>query len=223
MNNCLQSKGQTVKKGGRIILIALTSPQTWLVVGICIFLQIFYHAWFQPGFLLTAVSAGTGLFLIFIWLAIFTRSDFFRRKYNRIPDETSIRELKKILDSCHVSFRKPAIKCIELAQKVRQEFDSAGFQGHIDSLMQNLHEMAANNSELLKRSEKFGTEQQKKTMTELLYKQAGYMENSYTALKKFSGNLTLFDLSMKDQKEINLEIESINQALQEAIKETQDE
>ena len=86
-------------------------------------------------------------------------------------------------------------------------------------MLQNLADLAKNHAELFERSKKFGTPAQKKTMAKLLQSQVESVENSLAALKQFSGNLTLFDLHLHDQKDIDNELDAINTGLQEAIKE----
>jgi hypothetical protein len=89
----------------------------------------------------------------------------------------------------------------------------------VDWLMKNLSELAHNHLQLYSRSREFGTEEQKKEMEELILRQIKSVEDSFIALKRFSGNLTLFDSQLTGQKEIDAELKNINQGLQEAIKE----
>jgi len=104
-----------------------------------------------------------------------------------------------------------------LAETIQNEFKDRAFQGEVETLLQNLNELAVNHIELLERSKKFGTRQQQQTMNNLLKEQAGSVESSLVALKRFSGNLTLFDLQTKDHKEIDRELKDINLGLQDAI------
>jgi hypothetical protein len=210
-----------MNKGHRILKIFLSSPQTWLVLVLSPWMAWAFIQWFQPSLTMGMAAWGMSLLLVLIWPIVFIRSDVFSRKYNQIPDAIRMEELEKLLGLCLPSFKKPAQECLALAHKIREEFKDETFLGQVDDLLQNLGELARNHSELLERSQKFGTEKQRLTMLRLLEDQTRSVEGSLTALKGFSGNLTLFDLHAKDQKEIDRELKDINLGLQEAIKEVQ--
>jgi hypothetical protein len=89
----------------------------------------------------------------------------------------------------------------------------------VDAVLQNLGELAHNHRELLQRSQTFGTDQQRETMKALLRQQAQSVDGALVALKRLGGNLTLFDLRLKDQREIDGELKAINAGLQDAMKE----
>jgi len=212
-----------MNKGNRILKIILSSPPTWLVV-ISTFIMIWgFVQWFQPSIKILFAVCGAGVFLVLLWPLIFIRSDEFKRKYNMAPDEIKMDKLEKLLNSCIPAFKKPALECLALAKIIQNEFKDRAFQGEVETLLQNLNELAVNHSELLERSKKFGTKQQQQTMNQFLEEQAGSVESSLTALKKFSGNLTLFDLQVKDHKEIDRELKDINLGLQDAIREVQND
>ncbi len=208
-----------MNRASRIFNIFISSPQTWLVFIITFLMCGGYLWWFGPPVFLSAAGIGAAVFLIFLWIFIFIKSDIFRVKYNMGPDAVSTDDLEDILRLCHPSFRQPAMECIALAKTIRKEFKEQGFSGEVDSVLQNLTDLAKNHAELFERSKKFGTPSQKKTMARLLQTQIDSVENSLVALKQFSGNLTLFDLHLHDQKDIDNELEAINMGLQEAIKE----
>lgn len=206
-------------RGRRVIQLILTSPWTWLALLLVGAMEWGFFQWFDPSPVMAAAGGGTGLLLLVLWPVIYLRSETFRRRYNRIPEAVKSEDLEKRLEACHPSFRKPAIACLALARQIRQEFTHPEFQDEVQSLLGNLDELTRNHVELLQRSRRFGTPQQKQTMAKLLQDQADSVKNSLTALQRFSGNLTLFDLHLKDQKEIDGELKAINFGLQDAIQE----
>jgi signal transduction histidine kinase len=202
-----------------MVQLVLSAPETWLaVIGVGALEWGFFN-WFQPGRAMAAASGGLGLLLLALWPVIYIRSEVFDRRYYRSPEAVNSEDLEKRLEACHLSFRKPALACLALARQIRQEFTHAEFQDEVESLLGNLNELTRNHVELLDRSRRFGTPEQKETMARLLRDQADSVENSLTALQRFSGNLTLFDLHLKDQKEIDGELKAINVGLQDAIQE----
>lgn len=204
---------------GRVVQLLLSSPQTWLVLIMVGVLEWGFFSWFQPSPAMAAASGGMGLLLLALWPVLYLRSESFSRRYYQTPEAVKSEDLEKRLDACHPSFRKPALACLALARQIGQEFTHAEFQDEVESLLQNLNELAVNHVELLERSRRFGTPQQKQTMARLLQDQADSVKHSLTALQRFSGNLTLFDLHVKDQKEIDGELKAINFGLQDAIQE----
>lgn len=212
-----------MNKGNRILKTILASSLTWAVIAITLIMIWGFVQWFQPSVSILLAVLGAGIFLLLLWPVLFIRSDEFRRKYNMAPDEVKMDELEKLIESCIPAFKKPAMECLSLAKTIQKEFKNRAFEGEVETLLQNLNELAVNHIELLERSKKFGTRQQQQTMNKLLEEQAGSVENSLTALKRFSGNLTLFDLHAKDQKEIDRELQDINLGLQEAIREVRND
>ncbi|NJL59900.1 MAG: hypothetical protein HC887_09915 [Desulfobacteraceae bacterium] len=83
----------------------------------------------------------------------------------------------------------------------------------------NLTDLTRNHLQLYSRSRQFGTDEQQQAMMGLIQQQIRSVEESLTALKRFSGNLTLFDSQINTQKDIDEELKLINQGLQEAIRE----
>lgn len=205
----------------RIIGIIASSIYTWLVLAATLAMILGFVQWFQPSLKILLAVCSAGALLVLLWPVIYIRSDEFRRRYNKIPDDIKLDVLKKQLHLCLPDFRKPALECLALAETIRNEFEGKLFQGEVAALLQNLYELALNHSELLERSKKFGTAQQQQAMNQLLKEQARSVEGALTALKKFSGNLTLFDLQVQDHKEIDRELKDINMGLQDAIREVQ--
>ncbi|MFP4388061.1 MAG: hypothetical protein ACLFPR_03815 [Desulfococcaceae bacterium] len=208
-----------MNKGRRILHLFLTAPQTWMVVFILLALEAGFIHWFQPGWTVSAIAAGIGAFLLLLWPAVYARSDIFRRRYHVVPEALDAADLRRLLEDCGPAFRKPALECLALAERIREEFQGQAFLDDVDAVLQNLGELARNHRELLQRSQTFGTDQQRETMKALLHQQAQSVDGALVALKRLGGNLTLFDLRLKDQREIDGELKAINAGLQDAMKE----
>jgi hypothetical protein len=203
----------------RIFSAIAAYPLTWLSFFIVIAMEWAFMAWFEPPMLIKFTAIGAGGILLLLWLIIFTRSETFWRRYNRMPEEIDNDELGKLLLGCHPAFRQAATECLIMVKKIRKEFKGKSFQDEVDWLMKNLTDLAQNHIQLYSRSREFGTEEQKQAMNDLIGQQVKSVEDSLVALKRFSGNLTLFDSQLNTQKEIDAELKTINQGLQEAIKE----
>ncbi len=199
--------------------IVLTYPFTWLAGLFVVVPEWAFFAWFRPPFLIGAGMVGLGLVLLVIWPVIFLRSQAFRQLYMRLPNELDMKELKKLLRTCSDSFRKPAQECLALLDNTRQEFQSQTFQSELDRIFQNLFDLSRNHSLLYARLQQFGTTQQQKAMQHILQQQVRSVENSLTALKTFSGNLTLLDAHPEDYERMGSDLKAINQELQNVIQE----
>jgi len=203
----------------RIFSAISAYPLTWLSFIIVIVMEWAFMAWFEPPMLIKLAAVSTGVILLLIWIIIFTRSETFWRRYNRMPEEMDTDEFKASLKDAHPAFIQAVEKCMEMVHKIQKEFKSKSFQGEVDWLMKSLTDLTQNHIQLYSRSREFGTEEQKQEMNNLIGQQIKSVEDSLVALKRFSGNLTLFDSQINAQKEIDAELKAINQGLQEAIKE----
>ncbi len=203
----------------RIFTAFFLYPLTWLAFCIVIAAEWAFIAWFEPPMLIKLGVIGTGLILLALWPAIFIRSEVFRRRYNRMPEETDGNDLERLLSGCHPSYAQAVKQCLVMIEKIRSEFQKQTFEGEVDGLLVNLTELTRNHLQLYSRSRSFGTEEQQQAMQGLIQQQIKSVENSLEALKRFSGNLTLFDSQINTQKDIDEELKLINQGLQEAIKE----
>jgi hypothetical protein len=199
--------------------IVLTYPLTWLAVLLVIALEWGFIAWFRPPLLISAGMLVLGVVLLVIWPIMFLRSQAFRQLYMRLPYELDVKELERLLQSCSKSFRKPAQECLILLDNTRQEFQSQAFQSELDRIFQNLFDLSRNHSQLYARFQQFGTDRQQQTMQHLLEQQVRSVENSLTALKTFSGNLTLLDAHPEDHERMGSDLKAINQELQNVIQE----
>jgi hypothetical protein len=206
-------------KGRRIATVLLTAPQTWMAVLTLLVLETVFVYWFQPPWTMAAVAGGVGLFLLLLWPIVYGRSETFRRRYHGVPEALDDGDLRRLLDGCDPAFQSPAMECLALAAHIRREFKDQAFLDEVDAVLQNLGELARNHTELLHRSRAFGTDQQQRTMQGMLQQQARSVDGALVALKRLGGNLTLFDLQVKDQREIDGELKAINAGLQDAMKE----
>ncbi len=203
----------------RIITAIFLYPLTWLAFCIVMTAEWAFMAWFEPPMLINLGIVGIGLVLAALWFAIFIRSEEFRRRYNRMPEESDSNDLEKLMSQCHPEFARAVRECLILIEKIRKEFQKQAFQGEVEGLLSNLTELTRNHLQLYSRSRQFGTDEQQKEMQGLILQQIRSVEESLTALKRFSGNLTLFDSQINTQKDIDEELKLINQGLQEAIRE----
>ncbi len=203
----------------RIVTAIFLYPLTWLAFCIVIAAEWVFIRWFEPPMLINLGIIGIGLLLLALWIAIFIRSEEFRRRYNRMPDEIDRDDLEKLVSQCHPEFARYVRECLIMIGKIRKEFQRQAFQGEVEGLLMNLTDLTRNHLQLYSRSRQFGTDEQQQAMQELIRQQIGSVEESLTALKRFSGNLTLFDSQINTQKDIDEELKLINQGLQEAIRE----
>jgi hypothetical protein len=210
-----------MKRFERILSTIVSYPLTWAALFTVIALVWGGIKWFEPPLLISLAMVATGLVLLLLWPVLFFRSQDFWNRYNRMPSDISMEDLKKMLSECHPAFRQTGMDYLAMVDKIRQEFQARTFQDEVDGLTRNLTELTRNHLQLYTRSRQFGTAEQKQDMDNLIRSQVKSVEDSLTALNRFSGNLTLFDSQVTAQKEIDTELKLINQGLQEAIKEVQ--
>lgn len=211
-----------MNRGKRMGTLLLTAPQTWMAVVTLVILEAAFVYWFQPPWIVLAIAGGIGGVLLLLWPILYLRSETFRRRYHGVPEALDAGDLRRLLDQCDPTFQKPALECLTVAERIRKEFKGQAFLEDVDAMLQNLGELARNHAELRHRSQAFGTQQQRQTMKELLQQQARSVDGTLVALKRLGGNLTLFDLRVKDQREIDGELKAINAGLQDAMKEVDD-
>lgn len=202
-----------------MIKTLLSTPFTWLAILLVLAAEWGFMTWFHPPIWMGAAALGTGVISLFLWPVLFFRSEAFQRRYHHVRDTDRIQDIRSRLADCLPDFQKPALECLALAERIRQEFSDSSFRDEVDTLLVNLTDLTKNHVELVDRSRKFGTEEQKADMKRLLDHQTASVRDALTALQRFSGNLTLFDTHLKDQREIDGELKAINSGLQDAIQE----
>jgi hypothetical protein len=179
----------------------------------------FFIWWFTPPLLMQMLAVGIGIILLASWPVIFLRSQAFREIAQQLPYKADVHALHTVLKSCSDGFRKPALECLALLDRTRQEFQSQTFHSELDRIFQNLYDLSRNHVQLYTRVQKFGTAEQKRTMQHLLQQQVTSVQNSLTTLKAFSGNLTLLDTNPDDYKQMGNDLKAINDELQHVIQE----
>ena len=135
------------------------------------------------------------------------------------PYEDKAKEIVDILKKCPNVFSKPARRCIDLIQKINQEFPGQSYSYELDLMLANIHNLAENNQTLYERSLEFGTQEQKGNMQAIISQQINAIKNTLNTLKSFSGNLTLIAASQEQSVVATDELKYINQGLQEVIEE----
>jgi len=205
----------------RISKIFWTNPFTWLSFLIVIAVEWGFITWFQPPFLITGGAIAAGIIVLALWPPIFLKSGAFRQRYTQLPHELEQKELKKLLASCAETFRQPAQECLDLLESTRREFQSQSFQSELDRIFYNLFDLSRNHVLLYTRLQQFGTDEQKRTMQSILQQQVRSVKNSLTALRSFSGNLTLLDAHPEDYEKMGSNLKAINEELQNVIQEVE--
>lgn len=202
------------------IKIILSYPLTWIAVVEVALLEVAFLAWFHPPMLISGLAIGVGALFVVAWSIMFMRSTAFRQLYSQSPYKADRVQLEKMLhQSCTEAFRKPAFECLALLDKTRQEFRSQVFESDLERIFQNLVDLTQAHVQLNTRVGQFGTAEQKSTMQNILKHQVFSVENTLTALKSFSGNLTLLETHPEDLEKMGSDLKTINQELQKVIQE----
>ena len=202
-----------------VLALLMTYPFTWVAIVVVVLLEGLFIWWFTPPLFMKLVLFGIGVVLIAIWPVLFLRSQAFRQMAQQLPYKADVHALNTVLKSCSNAFRKPALECLALLDRTRQEFQSQTFQGELDRIFQNLYDLSRNHAQLYTRVQTFGTTEQKRTMQHLLQQQVTSVQNSLTTLKAFSGNLTLLDTNPDDYERMGNDLKAINDELQHVIQE----
>ncbi|NJL59901.1 MAG: hypothetical protein HC887_09920 [Desulfobacteraceae bacterium] len=112
----------------RIITAIFLYPLTWLAFCIVIAAEWAFMTWFEPPMLINLGIIGIGLVLTALWFAIFIRSEEFRRRYNRMPDETDSNDLEKLVSQCHPEFTRAVRECLMMIEKSVKNFRNRHFR-----------------------------------------------------------------------------------------------
>jgi hypothetical protein len=205
----------------RVAKIFWMNPFTWLAGFFVIVSEWGFITWFQPPLTIVAGVIAVGVVLLALWPLLFLKSGAFRQRYTQLPHELELKELNKLLESCAETFRRPAQECLALLESTRREFQSQAFQSELDLIFYNLSDLSRNHVLLYGRRNQFGTDEQKRTMQSILQQQVRSVENSLSALRSFSGNLTLLDAHPEDHAKMGSNLKAINQELQNVIQEVE--
>ncbi len=212
-----------MERSQRALKILVSYPLTWGAFLIVILMEGGLILWFSPPLLMTLILVGIGIVMLIAWPSLFLKSDVFRQLYNKMPYETEADDLEKVFKSCPEPFKITALACLRLVRDIRKEFQSHQYENELDVVLQRLTDLGQNHQQLHSRLEQFGTAQQKKTMQALSQQQVMSVEKSLKALRTFSGHLTLLEAHPEEAQGMSNELKAINQGLQEAIQEVQDE
>lgn len=206
-------------RGRQIAKIISSYPFTWAAVVEIVVFGAAFILWFRPPLLTQLMVLAMGAVLLLLWPIVFLRSDAFRTIYHHLPYKQELDEFERLLRASSGSFQKPARECLALLEKTRQEFKSNVFDSDLDRIFQNLLDLTRNHVQFYARMQQFGTSDQQQTMHNILYQQERSVENSLTALKAFSGNLTLLDIRPDEYEKMGSDLKAINQELQNVIQE----
>jgi hypothetical protein len=197
-------------------------PYTWAVLALILVTYLSFSWWFQPAPAMQRLAVGLDLLALLVWGMLALRSEAWRAWYNRIPYETTPRQVQKVLADCPLAFAIPARQCFELARHILQEFTDAAIRHELGALISNIARLAQAHHTLHLRAQRFGTPEQKTTMTAMLSKHVLSAENTLKTLQAFSGNLTLLSASVATDERATQELHFVNQGLQEVLQEFDD-
>jgi hypothetical protein len=168
------------------------------------------------------LAVGLDLFALLLWGILAVRSTAWRARHNRMPYETTPRQIQKVLADCPPAFAIPTRQCLELARHISQEFTETATRHELDALITNMALLAHVHYTLHLRAQRFGTPEQKAAMAAMLQKHILSAENTLQTLQAFSGNLTLLSASVATDERASQELHFMNQGLQEVLQEFND-
>ena len=197
-------------------------PYTWAVLALILVAHLSFSWWFQPDPAMQRLAVGLDLLALLLWGLLALRSEAWRAWHNRMPYETTPRQIQKILAACPPTFAIPARQCLDLAQHIFQEFTEAAMRHELDALLSNIARLAHAHHTLHLRAQRFGTPEQKAAMVAILNKHVLSAENTLKTLQAFSGNLTLLSASVATDERATQELHFVNQGLQEVLQEFDD-
>ncbi len=194
-------------------------PPTWIALAVVIVIEFGIATWFQPPPVILVLVIAIGVALFFLWPLILIRSPDFERLHVQSRHTTSMEEFSKLLEGCYPPFGPPATDCWTLAERIRQEFGSQSFGGEVESAIAKLTKLTESHVKFYLRSQQFGDAEQKKDMEARILKQVERVENTRSGLLRLGGHLTILDLDAAGKEEIGRELRTINNGLEEAIRE----
>ena len=197
-------------------------PYTWAVLALILVTHLSFSWWFQPAPAMQRLAVGLDLLALLLWGMLALRSEAWRAWHNRMPYETTPRQVQKVLADCPPAFAIPARQCLELARHIFQEFTEAATRHELDALITNIARLAHAHHTLHLRAQRFGTPEQKAAMVAMLNKHVLSAENTLKTLQAFSGNLTLLSASVATDERATQELHFVNQGLQEVLQEFDD-
>jgi hypothetical protein len=197
-------------------------PLTWVVLALIVGTHLSFSWWFQPTPGMQSLAAVMDTLAVLLWGVLAVQSEAWRALHNRMPYETTTRQVQKMLAECPPAFAIPARRCLALAQHISQEFTETASRHELDALMSNIAHLAHAHRTLHLRAQRFGTPEQKASMASMLQKHIVSVENTLQTLQAFSGNLTLLSASVTTDEHAIQELHFLNQGLQEVLQEFND-
>jgi hypothetical protein len=197
-------------------------PYTWAVLALILVTHLSFSWWFQPAPAVQGLAVGLDLCVLLLWSILAVRSEAWRAWHNRMPYETTPRQVQRVLADCPPAFAIPARQCLELAQHISQEFTEAATRHELEALISNIARLAQAHHTLHLRAQRFGTPEQRAAMAAMLQKHILSAENTLKTLQAFSGNLTLLSASVATDERATQELHFVNQGLQEVLQEFND-
>ena len=167
-------------------------PYTWAVLALILVTHLSFSWWFQPAPAMQRLAVGLDIFAGLLWGILAVRSEAWRAWHNRMPYESTPRQVQKVLADCPPAFAIPAQQCLELAQHISQEFTEAASRHELDALMSNIAHLAHAHRTLHLRAQHFGTPEQKASMVSMIHKHVVSVENTlqtYSVCRKYVANL----------------------------------
>jgi len=195
-------------------------PLTWAALGVIILCHGLYAFIFRPSLFWLLMAFILDLSGLALWFVLAFKSEAFKKHYNRMPYEQNSKELLALIQGCSPAFRSAAEECIQLINRINADFPDQLYSQELNLMLLNIKELAQNNSQLYERSQKFGTEEQKKQMNSLLQHQTEAMQNTLTTLKAFSGNLTLLATNVEQTQSVTNQLKDLNDGLKEVLEES---
>src|SRR5919108_4799434 len=98
----------------------LLYPYTWAVLALILVTHLGFSWWFQPAPAMQRLAVGLDLLAVLLWGILAVRSEAWSAWYNRMPYETTPRQVQKVLEGCPPAFAVPARQCLELARHIFQ-------------------------------------------------------------------------------------------------------
>jgi hypothetical protein len=83
-------------------------PYTWAVLALILVTHLSFSLWFQPATAMQRLALGFDLLALLLWGVLALRSEAWRSWHNRMPYETTPRQVQKVLTGCPPAFAIPA-------------------------------------------------------------------------------------------------------------------
>ena len=203
-------------------MLLLYYPLSWFVLGFVVLTHLAFAWWFQPTPAMQRLTLGLDACALALWGRLVWRSEAFRQLSNRVWYEASTRQARRIVAACPAAFATPAGQCLDLVTQIYQEFAETGSRRELDTLIDNIAQLAQAHRTLHVRTQRFGTPEQKAHMAGLLQKHIVSVDATLQTLQAFSGNLTLLSASTAADERATQELHFINQGLHDVLQEFSD-